>query len=337
MEENKKLSNLDCISNYLNSKGWTLKKREKGLEYRFEIPGKHLKMVCFAGIRKGTQQFHFIVQSEQKAPSAVRMQIARWIARINFATKVGNFELDFSDGEIRYKNFLNFGVQLSSPMIDNVIQTSLDAMVYYWPSFLDIMQGISIEKTLIQHPIKTQATTFDDLTVKIGGIIQPQVERDADNPSPSYRTYANLVNFLVLSGSNPFPLDDKSGCRTTSLGENIKSLTVYIHVEAETNEMISYTISPRIIPEKQLEAILELITRLNFGLYLGHFDLNMATGQLRYRTGISFKDVESSTDLIKHVVYTGVLVMDKYWPTLEQVIDAKLSVLEAYQQIRPNG
>ena len=63
-----------------------------------------------------------------RVPEASRPAIAEAITRANYGLLLGNFEMDFGDGELRFKVTLDLaGVALTTPMIADVLAASLAA------------------------------------------------------------------------------------------------------------------------------------------------------------------------------------------------------------------
>jgi len=55
-----------------------------------------------------------------------RNVMAEFVARLNYALVLGNFEFDFEDGEVRFKNSCKYeGLELSYEFLDNLIMTSI--------------------------------------------------------------------------------------------------------------------------------------------------------------------------------------------------------------------
>ncbi len=73
-------------------------------------------------------------------------------------------------------------------------------------------------------------------------------------------------------------------------------------------------------------AIAEFITRANYGLVIGNFELDFSDGELRYKTAIDVEDDNLSFALIKQMVYANVIIMDKYLPGIMAVIEGKVEV-----------
>lgn len=74
-------------------------------------------------------------QAPWSAPEEVRMAMAELLVRINYGIAIGNFEMDFSDGEIRFKTSLDVaGGHLGHAMFEALLDSNLAAMDAYLPA-----------------------------------------------------------------------------------------------------------------------------------------------------------------------------------------------------------
>lgn len=74
-------------------------------------------------------------QAPWRTPETVRIAMAELLARINYGIAIGNFEMDFSDGEIRFKTSLDVaGGRLSRAMFEALLDANLAAMDAYLPA-----------------------------------------------------------------------------------------------------------------------------------------------------------------------------------------------------------
>ncbi len=115
-------------------------------------------------------------------------------------------------------------------------------------------------------------------------------------------------------------------------GENSKWRCVALAKEEE-EQLCFYSISPDKVPEEQRSAIAELLTRANFGLSIGNFEFDFEDGEIRFKTSIDVEGDRLSQALIKHLVYTNVITMDKYVPGIAAVMYANISPEAAIAQI----
>jgi hypothetical protein len=66
-----------------------------------------------------------------------RLAAAELITRINHGLVIGNFEMDFGDGEVRYKTSLDFeGEVLTDKLVIQLVRANLAIVDSYLPAFI---------------------------------------------------------------------------------------------------------------------------------------------------------------------------------------------------------
>ncbi len=87
------------------------------------------------------------------------------------------------------------------------------------------------------------------------------------------------------------------------------------------------------IPESHRQLIAEAITRANYGLKLGNFEMDLEDGELRYQTAMPLGEDFPEDDVIDHVLYVGGAMIDRYMPAFLSIIygneDVKLAIRAA--------
>ena len=101
----------------------------------------------------------------------------------------------------------------------------------------------------------------------------------------------------------------------------------------DDDQFVFYSICPVTIPEDKRQAAAEFITRANYGLLIGNFELDFDDGEIRYKTSIDVEGDTLSQNLIKQLVYTNVTTIDEYLPGIIAVVEGKLSPQEAIAKI----
>ncbi len=94
-------------------------------------------------------------------------------------------------------------------------------------------------------------------------------------------------------------------------------------VREEQGQVVFYSYPPVEVGPETMAAVMEFITRANFGLAVGGFELHLESGTLQFRTSIDVEDSEKSltAQVLEHLLYHNVLTMDKYLPGLRAVIE----------------
>jgi hypothetical protein len=106
-----------------------------------------------------------------------------------------------------------------------------------------------------------------------------------------------------------------------------------VRVTRDVEQVLFYSVLPLNVPDSKLAAIAEFITRANYGMALGNFELDFNDGEVRYKTSVDVTETEITSDLLRPLVYTNVLMMDKYMSGLMAVVYADMSPAEAVKQI----
>jgi hypothetical protein len=97
---------------------------------------------CLAGVRNEEGQFLFYSVCPVPATEDRRAAVAEFVARANYDMVLGNFELDFDDGEIRYKTSAPIeGAQLSPAIVALLVLVNLRTMDQYLPGILSVVHG----------------------------------------------------------------------------------------------------------------------------------------------------------------------------------------------------
>jgi len=73
----------------------------------------------------------------------------------------------------------------------------------------------------------------------------------------------------------------------------------------------------------------EFLTRANYGLVVGNFELDFTDGEIRYKTSIDVEGDCLSKALVRAIVYTNIIMMDKYMPGIMALLYANVSPVQA--------
>ena len=136
------LAAFESLGDYLREDGWFPQQVEDSYVYRASYAGKNGDYRCFAQIVVNLEQFLFYAVAGVRAPEDVRPAIAEFITRANYGLRIGNFEMDYSDGEVRYKTSVDFEENALSPMlIRNTVYPAVTTMDRYFPGLMSVMYG----------------------------------------------------------------------------------------------------------------------------------------------------------------------------------------------------
>jgi hypothetical protein len=75
-------------------------------------------------------------------PDGRRRPVASYLTLANYGLLIGNFEMDLSDGEVRFKTSLDFeGCELEPRLVRNLLAVNLRAVERYLPGVVAVVNG----------------------------------------------------------------------------------------------------------------------------------------------------------------------------------------------------
>jgi hypothetical protein len=140
--------------------------------------------------------------------------------------------------------------------------------------------------------------------------------------------YDAIVAFLQEDGWTFTPMEEQMVLRTGFRGEN-GQWTCYAQAREEQGQFIFYSVCPVNVPEDRRMPAAEFLTRANYGLFIGNFEMDWSDGEIRYKTSIDVEGDRLSPALVQQMVYTNVLMMDRYLPGIMQVLYGNVSPADA--------
>ena len=173
---------------------------------------------------------------------------------------------------------------------------------------------------------------FEEVTNVFEEWVDSSLSAINQDATPRGQIFEAMVNFF-LEDDWPFAkIKGEPVLRLAFQGEHGK-WTCYARARVEQEQFVFYSVCPVKVPENKRVAIAEFLTRDNSGMIIGNFELNFADGEIRYKTSINVKGDFLSSDALKQLVYTNVMIMDKYLPGTMNVIDDDVSPVDAIAQI----
>jgi hypothetical protein len=129
-----------------------------------------------------------------------------------------------------------------------------------------------------------------------------------------------------------WPYEDRGEALATPVAGKNESWVAFFEIRDEDDQLLVYSILPCDVPEgRRTEAALYL-TRANFGLAIGNFELDLDDGEVRYKTSIDLEGAQIVEPLVDHLFLANVVTVDRYLSGLRAVIEgdeAKAAVAAA--------
>jgi len=133
---------LDAATSFFKEDGWSFTQLEDQPVLTMGFQGENGQWSCYAQAREEQAQLLFYSVCPVKTPEDRRMAVAEFLTRANYGMFIGNFELDFGDGEIRYKTSIDVdGDRLSEGLVRPLVYANVLMMDRYLPGFMSVIYG----------------------------------------------------------------------------------------------------------------------------------------------------------------------------------------------------
>jgi hypothetical protein len=134
---------------YFAEREWNVQEGNGGALLAFDYTGESGQWQCYAQIDDEDNFFTFYSEAPFIASSERRVAVAEYITRANYGLQVGNFELDYDTGVIRYKTGLDtHGISFDRALVAGLVEPNLTLLDYHLPGLQAVIAGAEPLETI---------------------------------------------------------------------------------------------------------------------------------------------------------------------------------------------
>lgn len=135
-------TNIEVVRAYYDSQNWTYDfEEEKGI-FTMRMSMKDMDSCRVLTHCKENSDILTLAFLPIKISEAKRMEVAEYITRANYGMNIGNFEMDMSDGEVRYKVSSAWGdIEPTVPVMERLVDMSFVMLDKYASGILAVIYG----------------------------------------------------------------------------------------------------------------------------------------------------------------------------------------------------
>jgi hypothetical protein len=87
------------------------------------------------------------------------------------------------------------------------------------------------------------------------------------------------------------------------------------------------------VPESRRREAMEYVTRANYGLLLGNFELDLSDGEVRFKCSLDVEGGEITYAQYQNMLYVSVAMQDRYFPGLQRVLQGSADPAAAIAEV----
>ena len=138
------------------------------------------------------------------------------------------------------------------------------------------------------------------------------------------KLYQQFTEFFEKHKWNYHQHEDKPIIHTHFFGDSGRWMGVAI-VREEKPDISFLSLFPSRAPVERRAAVAELLTRLNYGLIHGSFQMDMEDGEIRFETSQFAPELEVTPEHVEHLIFVNVGTMDAQYDAIMKVIHGGVS------------
>lgn len=161
-----------------------------------------------------------------------------------------------------------------------------------------------------------------------------QFNRETQTVLPTLRDqiYPFMIGFFTQEGIPFQEMEDYLIVRIPINGEN-GFWDCFVEAREQDRQCLIYSVYREQVPQYKRLGMAEFITRANYGLPMGCFEMEFDQGELRFRTSINLESEQFSFGLLRPLFYANNAVMDRYFKGITRVIKGKATAKQAITMI----
>lgn len=129
---------------------------------------------------------------------------------------------------------------------------------------------------------------------------------------------------------------DKPIVRTAIVGRNGPfTLFAQARNSPDAEQLLFYSVAKTNVPPALRAAAAEFLTRANYGMVVGNFELDLSDGEVRCKTYVetALDSGPVSHAQLKSALFHNVRMLDKYLPGLRKLLEEGVSPLDAWRSV----
>jgi hypothetical protein len=126
--------------------------------------------------------------------------------------------------------------------------------------------------------------------------------------------------------------DGGSTIRTFYDGDTVV-FPVYFAADDDRDQLVVYGVLPDAVDEEHRVEVGAFLAALNYGLKIGNFEIDLADGEVRFRSGVDVEGGSLTAAMVRSLAASCVVNVDLYTPAVRSVASGAMTVLEALDDV----
>jgi hypothetical protein len=143
-----------------------------------------------------------------------------------------------------------------------------------------------------------------------------------------------IKQYFQKQGYQFFQPDAEKSTFFLGVGTSNGKFQCIVDVQAEKGRLLMLSIFPMPVPPHLRASLAEILVRINYNLFLGHFELDFTDGEIRFKTSLIYADAKVTPKMLDSFITSNIAAIDAYFELLTQFVTEKLNASEIVAKIK---
>ncbi|HEV8430875.1 MAG TPA: YbjN domain-containing protein [Pyrinomonadaceae bacterium] len=139
----------------------------------------------------------------------------------------------------------------------------------------------------------------------------------------------NVKKVLKTTGWEPEETEKEGVLRVDFSGDNIPIVDALADVRIDYERFLYYLNFRERAPVKQRPETMEFVTRVNYDMVIGNFELNLDNGFVRFKSSVDFTGAELAPALIRDAIKSAMDAVEQYADAIVEVMHGRKKARKA--------
>jgi hypothetical protein len=130
-----------------------------------------------------------------------------------------------------------------------------------------------------------------------------------------------------------YRVDEEKSVITSGFSGKHGEYRVLCRTIEDKDLLTCYTYYPCHVQEEKRDRAAEFLTRANYGMRLGNFEMDFSDGEVRYKTCIDVEDIEINLTFVKNFILPNIITADRYFPGMMKLLYGGVTAEQAINEI----
>jgi hypothetical protein len=143
----------------------------------------------------------------------------------------------------------------------------------------------------------------------------------------------NVKKYFQEHGFKFFQPDAEKPTFFLGIGTSKGTFQCIVDVQEAKERLLMLSIFPTLAPPHLRASLAAILMRINYNLFLGHFELDFTDGEIRFKTSLIYADAKVTPKMMDAFITSNLASVDAHFELLTQFVKEQMDAAQIIAKI----